>query len=1113
MDSSYSTRLSAAVADGALSSAAAVASKKATSGGLARGGAEGGGKEEGGALRVVSLLGAATEIIYLLGGENLLVGRSHECKRPASVLSLPCVSRPPNFLAARQARAAGTNTTVGGEAGGDGDRGYYYSNERLDNGSGEAIEEAAGESAYINVMMDEWRCDGSAREMEGAGGAGGDGLRASAQARMTARKVDRILRERLEKGLARYQVDAEKLRQLRPDIIITQDQCSVCAVTVDDLNDACARYLREQGGRCRIVALKPLTVADVYSNIQTIADAIGLTDEGHNVVGWLKSRWNSVRHNSPQWMDGVPQVSVACLQWLDPLIGAGFWVPEIVCCAGGTNLFGSPGGESPRITFEDLEKVDPDMIVVMCCGWSIDQTVRAMASLERNKGWDSLRAVQTHRVYIADGDCYFNTSGPSVVDSAEMMAEILHGVGLADDNGTKLRRYEGFGYIRWVGSAKFASVVRGSKPANQKAPLSETAERELQERWMDRDRGSRDEITRGGEGGMQRGGGGRLHDEQDRVQDEYTEGGRSFNGVTKRGGANTWIGDRAGGGVRPPEGGGFSAGARVHSGGYVVESDSATVAESDAATNTTGPGTGTATPTESDDGSVAIHIEERRYGVEQGRYGVSRGMPAAPREVVVSKWDWKGKMKSGGSKAGGVQLGVGMFGSADKGSVMVMGGGVDGTAGGTNWDLNGGDDVQGKYGDTARWDTMGKKEGVGWMRKVGVGVRRGSGRVDSVVMVVGERPKSRRELEASALNNLWSLTEAAASRTGGLRGPASSHGGDSPRHSSLRSSKDGMNSLRRSRDSSLHTSQQTAGDSRALENCRPPSQPEHLPDDERLGAERKPLNLKAAELREIMVDVLAEMVPADAILLSGGLDTCVLAEAGRLAMAARRQKLKEAGSREAISASSECAFKMGITVIAGPHATDGPYAREIAKRCELLHSVVGGEDSSMTPADLLEKEVEFVVRTLGCFDPMEVRNSIAVAAALKEAKRLAVKTVVTGDGADEVFAGYSFMTSMSEDKLDEYREHLRKVMSFSACPLGQALGIEVRQPYLHPRVIEFAKTCTKAHLVGEANMDVPAHIDRPKDSIYGKLILRQAFPGVHSAWRRKDPIEVPLSSL
>ncbi len=238
--------------------------------------------------------------------------------------------------------------------------------------------------------------------------------------------------------------------------------------------------------------------------------------------------------------------------------------------------------------------------------------------------------------------------------------------------------------------------------------------------------------------------------------------------------------------------------------------------------------------------------------------------------------------------------------------------------------------------------------------------------------------------------------------------------------------------------------------------------------DEPGEAQQKTGSMSAeADLRRTMERAAAKH-PAECILLSGGLDTSILA---RLSV--------RHGMRGA------------VTVLIGTGAPDEPYATAVADSLGLRHHVV------RTDLEEILQEVEFVVRTLKTFDPMEIRNSIVVARGLREAAQLGYATVMTGDAADELFGGYSFMWSKPEGEFERFSEHLASVMRFSSVPLGAALGIEVKTPYLDPAVVAFALRLSKAQKVGVRG-----------GVTHGKFLLRLAFPEVEACWRRKDPIEV-----
>lgn len=171
-----------------------------------------------------------------------------------------------------------------------------------------------------------------------------------------------------------------------------------------------------------------LQMSDVWENVHLIASALGVSEKGDTLVRSLQAEWNTIRKSTPEYNDGMPPLNVACLQWTDPLIGAGYWVPEILSCAGGVNLLGEKGGGSPVVTLESLAQAQPEVIVVMCCGLDLDRGVRDVEALEKQEGWLGLRPVRNGRVYVANGDRYFNTSSAAAaVESARLMAEILHG--------------------------------------------------------------------------------------------------------------------------------------------------------------------------------------------------------------------------------------------------------------------------------------------------------------------------------------------------------------------------------------------------------------------------------------------------------------------------------------------------------------------------------------------------------------------------------------------------------------------------------------------------------------------------------------------------------------
>jgi iron complex transport system substrate-binding protein len=232
--------------------------------------------------------------------------------------------------------------------------------------------------------------------------------------------IHRQVTSLLENALSIYRVDSARLRALRPDIILTQAQCEVCAVTFADVEKAVADW---SGPRPRVISLSPQRMVEVWSDIRSVADALGVAERGRELVKQLKTRVVDVIEKAVQ---AKRRPSVACIEWLDPLMAAGNWVPELAELAGGQNLFGEPGQHSPWLAWQKFRDCDPEVVIVMPCGFDLARTRSEMSALTNGPGWHKLRAVQSGRVYLTDGNQYFNRPGPRLVESLEILAEILH---------------------------------------------------------------------------------------------------------------------------------------------------------------------------------------------------------------------------------------------------------------------------------------------------------------------------------------------------------------------------------------------------------------------------------------------------------------------------------------------------------------------------------------------------------------------------------------------------------------------------------------------------------------------------------------------------------------
>jgi iron complex transport system substrate-binding protein len=233
-------------------------------------------------------------------------------------------------------------------------------------------------------------------------------------------EIDRQVKSLLQDALSIYRVDVARLRGLRPDIILTQAQCEVCAVSLLDVERAVTEWTETQP---RVISLSPQRLVDVWSDILTVAQALDVEERGKALVKQLKNRVADVLMKTAQ-VKRPP--SVACIEWLEPLMAAGNWVPELVELAGGLNVFGEAGKHSPWLSWEAIKEHDPEIIVAMPCGFDLPRTRREFSVLTRHPDWSKLRAVRTKRVYLADGSQYFNRPGPRLVESLEIFGEMFH---------------------------------------------------------------------------------------------------------------------------------------------------------------------------------------------------------------------------------------------------------------------------------------------------------------------------------------------------------------------------------------------------------------------------------------------------------------------------------------------------------------------------------------------------------------------------------------------------------------------------------------------------------------------------------------------------------------
>ena len=230
---------------------------------------------------------------------------------------------------------------------------------------------------------------------------------------LSSREIDRAVKQLTEQGRAIYELDEDALRHLQPDLIVTQELCAVCAVSYDDVR-AVAERLESQP---EVLSLDPNTLGEVLGDVRTLAQATDAKDAGVDLVQDAASRIDRVRLA----VRASEPVSVAALEWLDPVFVAGHWTPQLIEMAGGEDVLGLPGEPSQQLSWELVIAAQPDVIVVMPCGYDA-----ARALVEAEEHADRLRETGAWRIVAVDASSYFSRPGPRLIDGLELMASILH---------------------------------------------------------------------------------------------------------------------------------------------------------------------------------------------------------------------------------------------------------------------------------------------------------------------------------------------------------------------------------------------------------------------------------------------------------------------------------------------------------------------------------------------------------------------------------------------------------------------------------------------------------------------------------------------------------------
>ena len=236
----------------------------------------------------------------------------------------------------------------------------------------------------------------------------------------TSIEINKSVTDLLQRGLSVYDVDASLLKSLSPDIIVTQTQCEACAVSLDQVKDIVSNWTLNQ---TEIISLEPNTLNEVWLDFAIIAKTLD-APESYSI---LKSEINERFKLLKDKLHGTEQKpTVLCIEWIEPIMVAANWVPELVDLAGGRNVMSVSGTDSKFCCWEEIKKTNPDIIIMMPCGFGIKRTFEDIHYLQNRKGWQELKAVKENKVFVVDGNQYFNRPGPRLVDSAEILAEVIH---------------------------------------------------------------------------------------------------------------------------------------------------------------------------------------------------------------------------------------------------------------------------------------------------------------------------------------------------------------------------------------------------------------------------------------------------------------------------------------------------------------------------------------------------------------------------------------------------------------------------------------------------------------------------------------------------------------
>lgn len=239
--------------------------------------------------------------------------------------------------------------------------------------------------------------------------------------KMSQGEIDRAVADRIREGKSLYEIDEQLLRELAPDLILTQNLCQVCAPSGNEVSQVIKAFPKAP----QILWLTPQSINEIFDNVRELGAATGRTAEAESLVNDCLRRLENLSERTKS-ISHRPRVF--CMEWLDPVYASGHWVPELVKIAGGIDELGRERGESVRISWNDIVAWAPEVLAIMPCGFNLEQTMKQIWSVfgYRNSPFFDLPAVRNNRVYAVDANSYFARPGPRVVEGAELLAQLIH---------------------------------------------------------------------------------------------------------------------------------------------------------------------------------------------------------------------------------------------------------------------------------------------------------------------------------------------------------------------------------------------------------------------------------------------------------------------------------------------------------------------------------------------------------------------------------------------------------------------------------------------------------------------------------------------------------------